>query len=79
MKIFSKSPFKPFGIALIVLLFWSSLSFASNEADFFKAVLAGDKAAVEQFLTQGLDINLKNPDGFTALAVASQKGHAALS
>lgn len=44
--------------------------------DVFTAINNGDAPSVEQFLAQGMDPNLRSPDGNTALMVAARGGHA---
>ena len=39
------------------------------------AALIGDKVTVNQLLGKGIDVNYQNPDGDTALMIASWKGH----
>ena len=59
---------------------WSSLSGAAvaiaevNE-DFFEAAKRGDLPAVERFIANGADVNVKTTDGITALMIASLNGH----
>ena len=86
MKFLFESQFKRlFFMAIVAMLFIQPLlSFANEEADFskekdfLKAALTGDVATVEKLLQEGVKIDLQNPDGFTALAVASQNGHTAV-
>ncbi len=61
------------GIWLLILLFSASL-FANN--DFIVAAKDGDIARVENMLSSGVNVNVKNSRGDTALIVASSEGHA---
>ena len=46
-----------------------------NSKEFFKAVEEGDVETVSSLLETGIDPNLENKDGDTALHLASYKGH----
>ena len=50
-------------------------NFRFNAADFVRASIAGDEAAVDLFLAAGMDPNAPDPDGYTATMVAAENGH----
>lgn len=47
----------------------------ASPASFFGAAARGDAASVELFLSQGIDVNSRNPNGATALQLASAAGY----
>jgi len=46
-----------------------------KSADIFEASKRGDLKSVQQYIENGVDINLLNDDGFTAIMLASIDGH----
>lgn len=46
-----------------------------NQTSLHRAVLAGDKLAVEDLVTRGAEIDARDRDGATPLILAAQKGH----
>jgi ankyrin repeat protein len=50
-----------------------------TKPDFFEACLAGDEAAVRQFVAAGQDVNDYAPDGYTPLGLAAFFGHSTIA
>lgn len=61
---------------LLVWTFFCSASFAEDRGQaLIEAAKEGDLKQVQEILEQGADINAKNNEGNTALAMASFGGH----
>ena len=46
-----------------------------TDKNFFKVATEGNTIAIDLFLTAGIDPNIKNPSGYTALMLAGMGGH----
>src|SRR5215510_6897105 len=59
-----------------ILLIFSSLIYAQNQTDeFLTAARKSDVAAVKAMLDKGIDVNVKNHYGATALSYACDRGN----
>ena len=66
-----------FTIAMALLLLPVSSAFAEDDnIEFLKAAFAGKPETINQLIEKGIDPNLQNEMGFSALIIASQYGHA---
>ena len=63
------------GISAAAILMSMSVSYRNQNAKLAQAALEGKQAEVERLLAEGIDVNAKAADGFTALMAASNKGH----
>ena len=58
-----------------VLIITGSLASASDIELFFQAIERGNVAAVKNLLKDGVDVNVKDPEGYTALILAAGYGY----
>ena len=62
-------------LVIAVMIITGSSAIASNTEVFFQSVKSGDYAEVKKLLEEGVDVNDKTPDGYTALMLAAGAGH----
>ena len=62
-------------LIILILISINLYSLTKNEEDFFKASIEGDINKVKELLALGIDINIQDEEGNTALMYASYKEH----
>lgn len=63
------------GISAAAILMGISITYRNQHAKLAQAALDGKPAEVERLLADGIEVNGRAADGFTALMAASNKGH----
>ncbi|MFZ3091694.1 MAG: ankyrin repeat domain-containing protein [Nitrospirota bacterium] len=61
--------------ALVLTMLFIGLLFLNSCANLIEAARKGDTAGVNALLNKGADVNAKDKYGWTALMLASKKGH----
>ena len=56
--------------------FFSLNAYADEATDLLTAAETGNTSVVESLINKGVDVNIANKDGATALYMGSQEGHA---
>ena len=51
------------------------VSKAKKKEEFFRAAAYGDTAKIKKLIKKGIDVNIRNANGWTALMEASKNGH----
>ncbi len=62
-------------LIILILISINLYSLTQNEENFLEAAEYGNINKIKELLTLGIDVNIQNEDGYTALIWASYKGY----